>query len=88
MHILHTVTLHFNPYCRWQKTSSKPAVVNATVAGTVASWYFLSPNVPPAPTKRSLNRALTTSFGSLCLGSLALISGEVLKGAAKRLAGR
>jgi len=46
------------------------AVVHATVAGTVASWYFLSPHVPPSPTKRALRRAVTTSFGSLCLGAL------------------
>jgi len=46
------------------------AVLHATVAGTVASWYFLSPNVPRNPTGRALRRALTTSFGSLCLGSL------------------
>ena len=29
------------------------------VAGTVASWYFLSPNVPKNPTSRALKRALT-----------------------------
>ena len=46
------------------------AVLHTTVAGTVASWYFLSPNVPRRPTARAARRALTTSFGSLCLGSL------------------
>ena len=46
------------------------AVLHTTVAGTVASWYFLSPHVPRRPTARAARRALTTSFGSLCLGSL------------------
>eukprot|EP00304_Pavlova_gyrans_P002454 CAMPEP_0206046614 /NCGR_PEP_ID=MMETSP1466-20131121/19095_1 /ASSEMBLY_ACC=CAM_ASM_001126 /TAXON_ID=44452 /ORGANISM="Pavlova gyrans, Strain CCMP608" /LENGTH=552 /DNA_ID=CAMNT_0053421595 /DNA_START=51 /DNA_END=1707 /DNA_ORIENTATION=- len=45
-------------------------VVHVAVAGTVGSWYFLSPQASADPTKRSLQRALTTSFGSVCLGSL------------------
>ena len=64
------------------------AVVNATVAGTVASWYFLSPNVPKAPTTRSLKRALTTSFGSLCLGSLVAASLKSMRAAARALSTR
>jgi hypothetical protein len=45
-------------------------VVHVTVAGTVGSWYFLAPQLQTDPTRRSLRRALTTSFGSICLGSL------------------
>jgi len=59
------------------------AVVHATVAGTVGSWYFLTPNMPRNPTGRALRRALTTSFGSLCLGSLVAASLQVLRGAAR-----
>lgn len=45
-------------------------VVHVAVAGTVGSWYFLAPRSNTDPTVRSLKRALTTSFGSICLGSL------------------
>jgi len=45
-------------------------VVHVAVAGTVGSWYFLAPQANVDPTKRALRRALTTSFGSICLGSL------------------
>jgi len=59
------------------------AVVHATVAGTVASWYFLSPNVPPQPTIRSLRRACTTSLGSLCLGALLASSLQATRSVAR-----
>ena len=64
------------------------AIINATVAGTVASWYFLSPNVPRDPTSRALRRALTTSFGSLCLGSLVAASLKTMRMAAKSVSSR
>jgi len=59
------------------------AVLHATVAGTVGSWYFLSPNVPRNPTARALRRALSTSFGSLCLGSLVVAILQVLRALAR-----
>ena len=50
-------------------------VLHVTVAGVAATYYFLvspsNPN-PPNPTASSLKRATTTSFGSICLGSLVL----------------
>lgn len=50
-------------------------VLHVTVAGVAATYYFLvspsNPN-PPNPTAGSLKRATTTSFGSICLGSLIL----------------
>jgi len=50
-------------------------VLHVTVAGVAATYYFLvspsNPN-PPNPTGSSLKRATTTSFGSICLGSLIL----------------
>jgi Plasma-membrane choline transporter len=46
-------------------------VVHVTVAGVMGSWYFLHPNnMPKNPTAESLKRASTTSFGTICLGSL------------------
>jgi hypothetical protein len=58
------------------------AVVQTTVAGTLACWWFQPKR--EAPVRGSLFRALTSSFGSICLGSLivALIQAlrEVLQG--------
>eukprot|EP00455_Lapot_gusevi_P034542 TRINITY_DN380_c0_g1_i3.p1 TRINITY_DN380_c0_g1~~TRINITY_DN380_c0_g1_i3.p1 ORF type:complete len:535 (+),score=170.86 TRINITY_DN380_c0_g1_i3:87-1691(+) len=46
-------------------------VLHVTVSGTFASWYFLYPQAMPSnPTLGALKRATTTSFGSICLGSL------------------
>lgn len=43
-------------------------VSHVTTAGTVAMWWFQPES--PFPTIYALKRALTTSFGSICLGSL------------------
>ena len=43
-------------------------VAHTTTAGVVAAWWFQTDN--KAPTRNALSRALTTSFGSICLGSL------------------
>jgi len=40
-----------------------------SVAGVVAEWYFKAPQMGPSPMMRSLKRALTTSFGTICFGS-------------------
>eukprot|EP00003_Mantamonas_plastica_P011991 TRINITY_DN2198_c0_g1_i1.p1 TRINITY_DN2198_c0_g1~~TRINITY_DN2198_c0_g1_i1.p1 ORF type:complete len:450 (+),score=86.66 TRINITY_DN2198_c0_g1_i1:577-1926(+) len=47
-------------------------IVHTTTSGTVASWYFLNNTtaMPKNPTRKSLTRAVTTSFGSICFGSL------------------
>jgi len=46
-------------------------VVHATVAGSIATWYFNpAGSTPPNPTLASFKRSMTTSFGSICLGSL------------------
>eukprot|EP00002_Diphylleia_rotans_P038580 TRINITY_DN87_c0_g1_i1.p1 TRINITY_DN87_c0_g1~~TRINITY_DN87_c0_g1_i1.p1 ORF type:complete len:535 (+),score=108.25 TRINITY_DN87_c0_g1_i1:107-1711(+) len=44
-------------------------IVHVTVAGTTATWYFHATE-RVNPTLQALKRALTTSFGSICLGSL------------------
>jgi len=59
------------------------AVLHTSVAGTIGSWYFLSPNVPRNSTGKALRRALTTSFGSLCLGSLVAASLQMMRGVAR-----
>jgi len=45
-------------------------IVHVTVAGTVASWYFLFPaHMPVNPTVGAFKRAAWTSFGSIAFGS-------------------
>jgi len=48
-------------------------IIHVTVSGVVATWYFLSGSprgMPANPTVGALKRSLSTSFGSICLGSL------------------
>lgn len=46
-------------------------VVHVTVCGTIATWYFMYGVAMPAnPSIGSFKRSVTTSFGSICLGSL------------------
>jgi len=53
--------------------------VHVTTAGVFASWYFLSPNMPSSPTLESFKRSVTTSFGSVCLGSLIVALVKTMK---------
>ncbi|CUI11048.1 choline transporter, putative, partial [Bodo saltans] len=46
-------------------------VMHVTASGLAATWYFVgSGAMPHNPTLASLRRAVTTSFGSICFGSL------------------
>ncbi|KAK7195981.1 Plasma-membrane choline transporter [Novymonas esmeraldas] len=46
-------------------------LVHVTVCGLVATWYFAGEEYMPSfPVRSSFHRAITTSFGSVCLGSL------------------
>lgn len=46
-------------------------VMHVTASGLYATWYFCGlKSMPHNPTLASLKRALTTSFGSICFGSL------------------
>jgi len=56
-------------------------VVHVTVSGTIATWYFFhgTIGVPRNPTLHSLRRACTTSFGSICLGSLLVAALKTLR---------
>jgi hypothetical protein len=46
-------------------------VMHVTAAGLAATWYFVgSGSMPANPTWASFRRAVTTSFGSICFGSL------------------
>ncbi|KAH9581965.1 Choline transporter-like [Trypanosoma melophagium] len=46
-------------------------VMHVTTAGVTATWYFAGEGqMPKNPTLASFKRAVTTSFGSICFGSL------------------
>ena len=46
-------------------------VVHVTTSGAVATWYFVGDaEMPSNPSAASFKRAMTTSFGSICFGSL------------------
>lgn len=45
-------------------------VLHVSCSGVYATWYFMAEQLPPRPTLGSVKRALTTSFGSICFGSL------------------
>ncbi|KAJ5078237.1 protein pns1 [Anaeramoeba ignava] len=53
----------------WTSTVIKNGI-HTTSSGTYASYYFLKGDMPKDPTLKSLKRAFTFSFGSICLGSL------------------
>lgn len=56
-------------------------VVLVTTCGVVATWYFLGgeDRMPKNATRKSFVRAITTSFGSICFGSLLLASIQFLR---------
>ncbi|KAH8611788.1 putative Plasma membrane choline transporter [Trypanosoma vivax] len=48
-----------------------PNVMHVTTAGVTATWYFAGESdMPSNPTAASFKRSVTTSFGSICFGSL------------------
>jgi len=55
--------------------------VHVTCAGTFATWYFLggTSSMQENPTLKSFKRATTTSFGSVCLGSLLIAIIQALR---------
>ncbi|KAK6496485.1 putative choline transporter, neither null mutation nor overexpression affects choline transport [Arthrobotrys musiformis] len=62
-------------------------VMHVTVSGVYGSWYFSaggsSANSPPShPTMGAFRRAMTYSFGSICLGSLIVSIIQLLRQAA------
>lgn len=56
-------------------------VVHVTASGSFATWYFLqgTPAMPASPTLGAMKRSLTTSFGSICFGSLIVAALKTLR---------
>lgn len=44
--------------------------IHTTISGVYGAWYFSPNNFPRGATRGAAKRALTFSFGSICLGSL------------------
>lgn len=44
--------------------------IHVTISGVYGSWYFYPHDLPKGATRGAARRALTYSFGSICLGSL------------------
>jgi len=66
-------------------------VIHVTVSGVIATWYFLSGSkggMPSSPTMGALKRSLTTSFGSICLGSLIVAILKTIKAIIQGIRGR
>lgn len=61
-------------------------VVHVTVSGVAATHYFLSNNLPSNPTLGALRRSMTTSFGSIALGSLIVAIIKTMRLIARMLA--
>jgi len=61
--------------------------IHVTSSGLFATWYFLNP-LPHNPTVSSFKRAITTSFGSICLGSLLVAFLQTLRTICRALANK
>lgn len=59
-------------------------VMHVTASGVAATWYFVGDGAMPSnPTLASLRRSLTTSFGSICFGSLLVAIIKLMRWIAK-----
>lgn len=63
-------------------------IVHVTTAGTVATYYFQRLSMPPNVTGRAFWRSVTTSFGSICLGSFFVAFIQALRGVVSFFRGR
>jgi len=63
-------------------------VVHTSVSGSFATWYFMSTNMPTNPTAKSFKRAITYSFGSICLGSLLVAALQTMRAILRNFARR
>ena len=55
-------------------------IVLCSISGVVAVWYFLFPShAPRRPVFKAFTRSMTTSFGSICYGSLVIAVVQLLR---------
>jgi hypothetical protein len=76
-------------FCFYWTSQVIKNVVHVTVSGVFGVYYFLygTPQMPTgSPTLQSLKRATTTSFGSICFGSLIIAIIQTLRALVRILA--
>ncbi|KAF9410998.1 putative choline transporter, neither null mutation nor overexpression affects choline transport [Podila epigama] len=79
--LLYIVVIYLNFVMFWNTEIIKN-IVHVTISGVFGVYYFFegSPQgVPSSPTLASARRALTTSFGSICFGSLLIAVLQTLR---------
>jgi len=54
-------------------------IVHVSVSGVVATVYFMADMMPENPTLGAFKRSITSSFGSICLGSLIVAALKTLR---------
>eukprot|EP01083_Nonionella_stella_P237240 832438_1 len=54
-------------------------ISHTTSCGVAASWYFKAPDEPISGTVAAFKRSMTTSFGSICFGSLIVAVLQAIK---------
>ena len=63
-------------------------ISHTTACGVAGAWYFTPPDRRlPRPTYKAFNRSMTTSFGSICMGSLIVALLEIVRALVNGLAG-
>ncbi|KAG0215930.1 putative choline transporter, neither null mutation nor overexpression affects choline transport [Mortierella sp. GBA30] len=78
---LYLVMIYLNFVMFWN-TEVVKNVVHVTISGVFGVYYFFegsASGVPASPTLGSAKRALTTSFGSICFGSLLIALLQTLR---------
>ncbi|KAG9322389.1 hypothetical protein KVV02_005272 [Mortierella alpina] len=78
---LYMVMIYLNFVMFWNSEVVKN-VVHVTISGVFGAYYFFegsASGVPSSPTLSSAKRALTTSFGSICFGSLLIALLQTLR---------
>lgn len=69
----------FSLFCLFWVYQVCLGVVHVVASGVTAAWFFIGAgHLPPRPSVPIVKRALTTSFGSICLGALLVAMTEAL----------
>ena len=81
--------LLFCVFCYFWVSQVAFNVMHVTASGVTATWYFVGGDayMPRNPTVASLRRAVTTSFGSICFGSLIVAILKLLRFIARQSRG-
>jgi hypothetical protein len=81
-----TGTIFVWSFCFYYGVEVLKTILHTTACGTAGTWYYFAE--PKAPTWNAMKRTMTTSFGSVCLGSLVVSILEALLTLTKATVGR